>query len=121
MTATLLKFSFNTIEQDITNHPAWLGNVSGLKAEKLLRNRTKSYIYVIRAGENEGDYYVTYTLPDGSIQHRPFVITVTPMGWHCENGGAYGPFAEASIDDVLHLIMHCERSECVPLINSEVK
>ena len=100
----------SSIEQEINNHPAWHGRMSGLSAEKLLRGRKTPYLYIIRAGENEMDYYVTFVLPDLSIRHQPFVITVTPQGWYFENAAATGPFnLAASIDDVLHLIMHCEK------------
>jgi len=97
-------------------HPAWLGAISGLKAEKLLRGQKTPYLYLLRAGEHENDYYVTYLLPDLSIKHQPFVITHTNFGWVFENGGVGGPFTNNSIDDVIHLIMHCDQQTCVPFI-----
>lgn len=115
MTA-LLEFTASSIEQDIINHPTWLGRVSGLKAEKMLRGKKTPYLYVVREGECEGDYYVTFVLPDLSIKHQPFVITVAPEGWYYENVQGGGPYTEASIDDVLYLIMHCKKGECVPYI-----
>lgn len=105
------------IEQEITLHPAWLGKISGLSAEKMLRNQKKFYLFVLRAGENESDYYATYTHPDGTIRHQPFVITVMPEGWYCEQGGGAGPFIDASIDDIIHLIIHCAKDECEPFTN----
>ena len=89
--------------------------MSGLKAEKLLRGRKRPYLFILREGENAGDYYVTYILPDFSIQHRPFVITVNDEGWSYANTSPGGPFADATIDDVIHLIMHCHKEECSPL------
>ncbi|MGA8164002.1 MAG: hypothetical protein WB791_03135, partial [Waddliaceae bacterium] len=78
------------------------------------------YIYLLRGGEyqqgSETDYYVTYVLPDFSIKHTPFVITVTPEGWYFEQGGGGGPYMHTSIDDVIHLILHCEKEECTPMI-----
>jgi hypothetical protein len=105
----------DSIEEDMQLHPAWLGSISGLKAEKLLRGKKTPYLYLLREGEHENDYYVTYLLPDLSIRHQPFVITATKEGWSFENGGAGGPFTNSSIDDVIHLIMHCEKHECLPL------
>lgn len=99
-----------TIEQ----HPAWIGTISGLKAEKLLRGHTTPYLYLLRSGEYEGNYYVTYLLPDFTIKHQPFVIITTHEGWWFENGGVGGPFTKSRIDDVLHLIMHCAPHECSP-------
>jgi hypothetical protein len=103
------------IEQDIQLHAAYLGRVSGLKAEKMVRKATKPYQYVLRAGETELDYYVTFSLPDGTVKHQPFVVTLASEGWSYENYCVGGPFKHASIDDVLHLIMHCHKSECSAL------
>ncbi|MDR3624935.1 MAG: hypothetical protein P4L16_07345 [Chlamydiales bacterium] len=108
----------SSIIQEIKGHPAWYGRLSGLKAEKLLRGRKTPYLYILREGENEGDFYVTFVLPDLSIKHQPFVVTITEEGWHCENWALCGPLTPAaSIDDVLHLIMHCGRLACSPKIN----
>ena len=109
----------SSIEQEIANHPAWHGKMSGLPAEKLLRGRKTPYLYILRKGENEMDYYVTFVLPDLSIKHQPFTIAVTPEGWHYENLSAGGPFTTASIDDVLHLIMHCGKGLNTPKILSK--
>jgi len=113
---TILQEFRNSVELDIQLHPGWVGRVSGLKAEKLLRGKKTPYLYVIRAGECPSDYYVTFVLPDLTIKHQPFVITHTAEGWHYENSGAGGPYTEATIDDVLHLIMHCDKEECAPFI-----
>jgi hypothetical protein len=124
MDAILQKETLSDIESEIINHPSWLGEVSGLKAEKLLKvnNRNKTpYVYVLRAGENNLDYYVTFFRPDGVIEHRPFAIMLSPEGWYYENTGGGGPYRDASIEDVLHSIMHCEKGENRPLVNFEKK
>lgn len=119
MTVISHKFS-SSIEHEITQHPAWLGNISGLKAERMLRNQKKSFLYVLRQGEHEGDYYVTFTLPDLTVKHQPFMITHAAEGWYCINGCGTGPHtAETSIDDVIHCVMHCEKDECAPLAITE--
>ena len=105
----------SSIEQNIVDHPAWHGRMSGLPAEKLLRGE-KPYLYILRAGENEMDYYVTFVLPDLSIKHQPYVITLSPEGWYYENFNGGGPFTNASIDDVLHLIMHCDKGANTPKV-----
>jgi len=126
MTAILKTLIEYNINQEIQLHPAWLGAVSGLKAEKMLRGKNKPYLYVLRTGESETenttDYYVTYIGSDLSIRHQPVIITTTMEGWYYENGGGMGPFSnDVSINDVLHHIMHCEKGECSPLINFEKK
>ena len=121
MTALIQEFTTtDTINKEIENHQAWLGRVSGLVAEKMLRARKRPYQYVLRAGENKEenvtDYYVTFMLPDYTVKHQPFTITTTEEGWHYENWSPGGPYTQASFDDVLHLIMHCHKDECAPLI-----
>lgn len=113
--SALLNETINII-QDIEMHSAWLGHIGGLAAEKMLRNRNIPYLYVLRAGEHKMQYYVTFIHEDLTIRHQPFVITMMPEGWHVEQGGAYGPFKHATIDDVIARIMHCE-GEATPLVN----
>lgn len=105
----------NSVSQEIEIHPAWHGNISGLKAEKLLRGRKTPYLFILRSGEHEGDYYVTFILPDLTIKHQPFVISTTNEGWYFQNGGNGGPFTTTCFEDVLHLIMHCRKSDPTPI------
>lgn len=122
MQTILNNFLQNSFNQNITYHPAWIGRVSGLKAEKLLRGRKTPYLYVIRAGELENelesDYYITFVKPDFTIMHQPFVITNAEEGWYYENGQGGGPFQySTTIDDVVHLIMHCSKDCPMPFIS----
>lgn len=125
MSANVRKTFSSSIHREIQNHPTWYGNISGLSADKMLRGRTTPYLYILRAGENERenetDYYVSFILPDLTIRHQPFIITVTPEGWYYENTGGGGPYIQESIDDVLHLMMHCQKDDCVPLNKFQVK
>lgn len=115
----------STINEEITSHKAWYGNISGLAAEKMLRGRKTPYLFMLRKGENQNgnkvDYYVSFILPDLSIRHQPFVIEITSEGWDWENtsGGTCSP--EASIEDVLYLMMHCEKNQPIALNRLEIK
>lgn len=106
------------IDYEIQNHPAWVGNISGLKAEKMLRGLRNRFI--LRQGEhqtdNQTDYYVTFILVDGQVKHQPFVITITSEGWCWENAHTGGPHLDKSIEDVLFKIMHCEEGQCQPYL-----
>lgn len=114
MITILTKEAAHPIYDQIETHPAYFGFVQGLKAEKMVRGQ-KPYTYVLRAGETAGDYYVTFANKDGSIQHQPFIISITTEGWHCENGNPYGPYTEeVAFAEVLHKVMHCEQDECTP-------
>lgn len=115
--------TLSEVDAEIQNHAAWLGNVSGLKAEKMLRGLNIPYLYVLRAGEMSDDetqthYYVTFIQKDGSVKHQPFVITITSEGWCWENLGCGGPCAscETFNTTALHKIMHCEEGECQPYL-----
>lgn len=109
------------IELEIQNHPAWLGRVSGLKADKMLRGQKRGFLYILREGEQKGNYYISYTLPNLTIKHQPFNLNFTSEGWSYENSNSAGLYAGATIDEVLHLIMNCEKSECLPLVQLEKK
>lgn len=117
----LLETSFSTINEEIQEHSAWKGWISGLAAEKMLRGNPVPFTFLLRGGEqvreNETDYYVTFVLPDLTIKHQPFVITLNPEGWYYENMFSGGPFLNESIDDVVYLIMHCNKDEAVPFIS----
>ncbi len=113
------------IHEEIRSHKAWYGHISGLVAEKMLRGRKTPYLFMLRKGENEtenqADYYVSFILPDLSIKHQPFIITATLDGWEWENSGGGGCPPEASIEDVLYLMMHCEKGQPTPLGKLAVK
>lgn len=120
MSAILNKIEAITIFTQVENHPSYHGDVPGLIAEKMVRGKTP-FKFMIRQGErstdkDEKNYYVTFMLPDGSVKHQPLVITMGPLGWSYENCKPGGPYKQESITDVLHLIMHCQENECIPLI-----
>jgi hypothetical protein len=108
----------NVIFDEIKTHPAWKGHIPGLQAEKMLRGKNRPYLYLLRAGEfesaHEADFYVTFVHSDLSIRHQPVIITVSAEGWYYEQGGGGGPFDNISINEVLHLIMHCSKEQAQP-------
>lgn len=112
-------FNFSIVFE-IESHSAWHEGISGLNAEKKLRNIKVPYVFILRKGEDstneEINYYVSFVQPDLTIKHQPFTIKIQEEGWYYENGMAGGPFVDASIDDVLYKIMHCEREDCIPYL-----
>jgi len=110
MSAVLQCFKDYAIFGGIESHTAWYANITGLAAEKLLRGE-EAFSFLLRKGErshkeNEESYYVTFVKADGSVMHQPFVVTIAPEGFYYENGNTGGPYIEATIDDILPLIMH---------------
>lgn len=120
MTAICEESATINIEQEIMNHPAWYGEVAGLTAEKSLRGNNP-YVYLLRNGEYPSHYYVSFVLPDLSIRHQPFVITIHAGEWYCENGGVTGPYTYESINDMIHMVMHCKQEECTPLVRFDIR
>ncbi len=108
-----------SIFQEILFHPSWLGNIAGLAAEKMLRGQKAPFLYIMRQGESsnlkdEMNFYLTFVTEDLSVKHQPFTITLTPESWYYENGGT-GPI-DTSINEVLHLIMHCQKDQCASFV-----
>ena len=55
--------------------------------------------YVLRGGESENDYYVTFVMADFSIKHQPFSISFISEGWSFKQGdNSEGPFKDATIN-----------------------
>jgi len=116
MTAILKTAIDTTVFQEIVEHSAWIGEISGLSAEKMLRGKQVPFLYLLRAGEkskkaNEENYYVTFVASDLSVRHQPIVVAERAGDRFFENGGC---FIAKSIDDVMHLMLHCEKGQCVP-------
>ena len=103
-------------EMDIHSHITWQGDISGLNAEKLLRGHSTPYLYLLREGEGDRNYYVTFVRPDGTIAHQPFTIGITETGFYCENGAYCIITDETPFADLLYKIMHCNQGECTPFI-----
>lgn len=110
-------FEQSSVIQEIETHIAWYGHISGLEAQKLLIGKKTPYLFTLRKGEFNGDYYVSFLDSNLTVVHQPFAISITNEGWHCQNGGAFGPLTTASFDDILHLIMHCGKLEPKPHIS----
>lgn len=115
--STLTQLQTSTIFDEIANHLAWQGKISGQKADQMLRNKTIPYLYILRAGEleseNQKDYYVSFVGSDLSVKHTPFIVWINDDGlWSYLNGGAGGLYkASTSIDDVLYKIMHAHSKD----------
>lgn len=125
MSTAAKKLTESTIHEEISSHKAWYGNISGLAAEKMLRGRKTPYLFILRKGENivggKADYYVSYIMGDLSVRHQPFTIELMEEGWEWENSGTGRCLSEASIEDVLYLMMHCEKFQPVPMNKLDIR
>jgi hypothetical protein len=120
MSAILKANTYKTVFEEILEHTAWFGDMVGLDAEKLLRGKKTPFLFLLRSGEksnnpSEQHYYATFVGADLSVRHQPITVTEMTEGRFFENHGAFGPYANTTtIDDVLYLMLHCEKEQCVP-------
>lgn len=124
MTALLKSESITSVFNEVLNHPAWMGDIAGLPAEKMLRGKKTPFLFILRKGEtsvvdHEENYYVTYLDAELIVRHQPLILTETLEGYYFENGGSGGPFVDVTIDQIIPLVIHCEQGESIPFVRSE--
>jgi hypothetical protein len=103
------------IEKTIFSHSSWMGELTGLASEVFLK-RQKPYTYLLRVGEKNSHYYLSFVDQHLVIRHQPFAIIYTKKSWYCQQGDGYGPFITETIDDLIHRIMHCKPEDCNPVL-----
>ena len=106
-------------EEQMKTHPAWQGDISELSSEKLLKGQPL-LTYLLRQGEKEHSYYISFVKGDGSIKHQRFTLELDQLGWYYRNGVTNGPreVTKENINDLIPPMMHCEPPECIPLLNT---
>lgn len=106
-------------QEQIQTHPAWHSNVSELESEKLLRGKD-AFTYLLRPGEKEHFYFISFVKEEGSIKHQFFALEFDRKGWRYRNGGQ-GSLQEVISQDISKLIpmmMHCDFRSCIPLTSA---
>ena len=90
----------------IENHVAWKNNIREGQAELLLEGQAP-FSYVLRRGEQEDAYFITFMTKDGTAKHRRFVFELDSKKWCYRNGGAEAPTETFSdtLDELIPLIM----------------
>lgn len=96
---------------EIMNHLAWYGELTGTEAELILRDK-QDLTYLLREGEKEGNYYLTYVKEGCSFTHIPFTVHPTLKQWFYRQG--YPRFA-TDLKVFVPEIMHAEEADCIPL------
>jgi hypothetical protein len=100
-------------QEQITAHPAWRP-ISEHESEKLLQDKSP-FTYLLRFGEKEHSYFISFTKEDGSIKHQFFVLELDRKGWYYRNGSTLNCPAEVvstDINELIPLMMHCDLSFC---------
>ena len=101
-------------QEQIEKHLAWHESVSSLEAEMLLRGKG-SFTYLLRRGEEEQAYYISFVKEDGGIKHQRFTLEYDRKGWFYKNGQVTGTLPEIvdeTIEGLIPQMMHCGAGEC---------
>lgn len=106
---------FQEKERELENHSAWHGKITGMFCEGVLRDRAPCS-YILRAGESQHHYYLSFVKEDGTFHHQPFVVEWKSEGWFYRNGN---PHYSSTLEGIIPKIMHCEASKCIPLSKEE--
>lgn len=99
--------------EEITNHIAWYGNLTGTEAEIILRGKS-DLTYVLREGEKEGHFYLTYVKDECSFTHIPFTVNTVLKQWFYRQG--YPRFAP-TLKGFIPEIMHADEADCTALVS----
>jgi hypothetical protein len=101
---------------EIQSHPAWHEKSSEGGSETLLQGKPP-FTYILRSGEEEHAYFITYVKPDLSIKHQFFVLEIDQKGWYYRNGVTIGlpEILSKDLEKLIPMMMHCDDMACTPL------
>ena len=100
---------------EIQSHPAWHEKISEEGSEAQLQGKAP-FTYLLRSGNEEHAYFITYVKMDLSIFHQRFVIELDRKTWYYRNYITDGP-AE-NLEELIPMMMHCDAMACTPLRNT---
>jgi hypothetical protein len=85
------------------------------EAELLLEDRAP-FSYVLRRGEQQYAYFITFMTRDGTIKHRRFVLDLDRKKWCYQNKEVAGSkeIFSATLDRLIPLMMECKPQNCIP-------
>ncbi|MGD0664244.1 MAG: SH2 domain-containing protein [Rhabdochlamydiaceae bacterium] len=104
-------FVQNKIDE-ITSHVAWYDDITGTEAELLLRNKA-DLTYLLRPGEKEGHYYLTYVKGAAYFTHIPLRVDNSLKEWFYMN--AVNRMAP-TLREFIPSVMHAEEAEVTALV-----
>ncbi|MBI3258986.1 MAG: hypothetical protein HYZ54_05890 [Ignavibacteriae bacterium] len=103
-------------QQLIQKHPAWHEDADAWHAEALLDGKDP-FTYLLRKGDKEYAYFITFVKEDRNIKHQSFTLEHDRGGWYYKNGTAYGPaeIIGKTLEELIPQMLHCEPKKCIPL------
>lgn len=96
---------------EITSHSAWHGELTGIEAEALLRQKP-SFTFLLRQGEKVDHFYLSFVEGE-RFNHLPFTFDYPSKRWFYRN--SFPHFAD-DLKVFIPEIMHKEEAECYPLM-----
>lgn len=104
-------------QEQIKTHAAWHQHISENESEILLKGKSP-FTYLLRPGQEEHSYFISFVKEDSSIKHQFFVLEIDKKGWCYRNGTTLNSPAEIisqDVNELIPLMMHCQPSECIGL------
>lgn len=104
-------------QEEIKTHVAWHPDVSESASENLLKNKG-AFTYVLRKGNKEQSYFISFVKQDGTIKHQFFTLEYDQQGWIYRNGTTTGPtqIVSKELHKLIPMMMHCDLLACNPLM-----
>lgn len=102
-----------THHDQIQKHPAWHGDLHETHAEALVKGHDP-FTYLLRAGEKEHAYFITFVKADHTIKHQRFTLESDLKGWYYRNGAVDRPveIVEETLKSLIARMMHCDFNLC---------
>lgn len=97
---------------EIMSHVAWYDGLTGSEAELLLRGNS-DMTYLLRSGEREDHFYLTYVKNECYFTHIPFTINRDLEQWFYMNSR---PRFATTLERFIPDVMHAKATDCVPLV-----
>ena len=112
-----------TNQELIQKYPGWHENIDGSHGESLLAGKAP-FTYLLRKGDKENAYFITFVKEDLTIKHQLFTLEEDSKGWYYKNGGHDSgtisthrstEIVEETIGELIPRMMHCNSNQCLPL------
>jgi hypothetical protein len=104
-----------TNQEQIQGHPAWHGDIDAMQAEALLQGND-AFVYLLRKGEEENVYFITFVKEDREIKHQRFTLEYDRRGWYYKNGCNTPQDPVEIVEEILERLiprmMHCDAEQC---------
>lgn len=101
-------------QDEVRNHPAWHGSLSEQGAEEKLQS-SPPFTYLLRAGEKEYAYFISFVKEDGGVKHQWFVLEHNRKGWYYRNGCQPDRDSFHELQELIPCMMHCTPFNLSPL------